>query len=41
MLACCGTRALVLSLLEQRGWHGVDGPPLLSHDVLWEARYVT
>ena len=41
MLACSGARALALSLLEQRGGHGVDGPPPLSHDVLWEARYVT
>ena len=41
MWACSGARALALSLLEQRGGHGVDGPPPPSHDVLWEARYVT
>ena len=36
MLACSGTRALALSLLERRGGHGVHGPPPLSYDVLWE-----
>ena len=41
MLACSGARALAVSLLEQRCGHGVDGPPPLSHDVLWEARYIT
>ena len=41
MLACSGARALALSLLERRGWHGADGPPPLNHDVLWEARYIT
>ena len=35
MLACSGVRAPDLSMLEQRGGHGVDGLPLLSH--LWFA----
>ena len=38
MLACSGARALALSLLDVRGGQGVDGPPPLSDDVLWDAR---
>ena len=41
MLACTGARALALSLLEQRGGRGADGPTPPNHDVVWEARYVT
>ena len=41
MLACSAARAFALSLLEQRGGQGVDGPTPLDHDVMWEGRYVT
>ena len=40
MLACSGARDLALSLLDVRGGQGVDGPPPLADDVVWDARYV-
>ena len=40
MWACAGARALALSLLDERGGQGVDGPTPPSHDVIWDARYV-
>ena len=40
ILASGGARSFALSLVEPRGFLGVDGPTLASHDVEWEARYL-